>query len=405
MYSIADKKVLRELATKWMELANLPIMAERKRLWTALKDLKSQRPMILFESQTIQNFVFEDELVCKDKYLREVEKQLRWTIRHAEQIGDDIVVNPQFWMEWDIEISDYGVNIEKNSVHKSIGYSFNNPIESSEDILKLIPRTFKVNRTQTLHKKNLLEDIIGDIIPIKLHGTQCIFVGLTQTLFTMIGMEQMMLWLYDNPKALHQIMEYLCNDRINLYSWLVREKLAGLNSDSMYIGSGSPGFVSSLPSADFNGNVELKHLWVWMESQESVSISPSLFKDVFLPYMAKICKDFGLVYYGCCEPLHDRWQIIADAITNIRAVSVSPWSDLRQMGEMLGDKIVFSRKPNPAAISGITPDWISLRNDIKDTLNAAKNCNIEFIFRDVYDVNGDNNRICKWVEMARGLIQ
>jgi hypothetical protein len=32
-----DVPTLRRLATRWMELAALPVMAERKRLWTALK--------------------------------------------------------------------------------------------------------------------------------------------------------------------------------------------------------------------------------------------------------------------------------------------------------------------------------------------------------------------------------
>ena len=39
-----DHQTLRWLAGRWMELSSLPVMAERKRLWTALKDLRPETP-------------------------------------------------------------------------------------------------------------------------------------------------------------------------------------------------------------------------------------------------------------------------------------------------------------------------------------------------------------------------
>ena len=39
----SDRDILRELAQRWMALAHRPVMAERKRLWTALHDLKAER--------------------------------------------------------------------------------------------------------------------------------------------------------------------------------------------------------------------------------------------------------------------------------------------------------------------------------------------------------------------------
>ena len=84
-----DHDVLRGLATRWMELASLPVMADRRRQWTALKDLRAERPMVLFETWTLENYVAEDELACDDAELRRVEKGMRALIRQAEEIGDD----------------------------------------------------------------------------------------------------------------------------------------------------------------------------------------------------------------------------------------------------------------------------------------------------------------------------
>ena len=47
------------------------------------------------------------------------------------------------------------------------------------------------------------------------------------------------------------------------------------------------------------------------------------------------------------------------------------------------------RKPTPAYISGATPGWALLKKDVRDTLNAAKNCSLEFCFRDIYTIDGD----------------
>ena len=113
---------------------------------------------------------------------------------------------------------------------------------------------------------------------------------------------------------------------------------------------------------------------------------------------------FGMTYYGCCEPLHDRIEYIIKALPNLRAVSVSGWSDLFKMGEILGKDYVYSRKPTPVFISGKNPDWERAGKDIKDTYEATKNGCLEVIVRDVYDINGDIPRIRKWVDMTKSIL-
>ena len=65
-------------------------------------------------------------------------------------------------------------------------------------------------------------------------------------------------------------------------------------------------------------------------------ISPAMFEEFFLPYMARVSSRFGHVYYGCCEPVHDRLELIKAAMPNLRSVSVSAWSDLDKVAGMLG---------------------------------------------------------------------
>ena len=58
-------------------------------------------------------------------------------------------------------------------------------------------------------------------------------------------------------------------------------------------------------------------------------------------------------------------------------------------------------------ISGAKPHWDKAEADLRRTYEAAKreDCNVELLFRDVYDVGGDRSRLRTWVEMARSVFQ
>jgi len=403
-----DREILRNLANRWMELATQPIMEERKRQWTALKDLHAERPMVLFETWTLENYVDNDELKCEDQAFRGVERHLRWVIRHAEEVGDDIVLEPYWRIGWHVGGTGYGVDIPSHHATditgRSLGYAFENPIKTPEDIDKLTPSSWSVDREGTLKWKERLEETFGDIIPIILHGTTGLHAGLTGDVFRLMGNDRLMVWVYDEPEAIHRVMAYLRDDRLAYLDFLEKEGLLGLNNNSTLVGSGSPGYTTALPQSDYNGTARLKDLWMWMESQETTAISPAMFNEFFLPYMADVSRKLGLIYYGCCEPVHDRWEMIISLIPNVRAVSISPWCDMVDIAQKLGKNCVFSRKPEPSPISGVNPDIDGLRRDIDNTVTAAKDCNLEIVFRDVYRINNDRARLRKWSDMVRARI-
>lgn len=418
-----EVRTLRGLAARWQEHAHHPVMKERRRQWQAVKDLRAERPMILVETCMLPDYIGQGELACRDPYLRNIEKSLFEIVRHTDEIGDDIVVDPYFRIPWAIEISDYGVPIQ--AFHalavtgSDLGYSFNFGVQSEADFRKLHLRARRVNREESLRQQAMLEDIFGDILPVKLGGFDYfdpdpgyrpwlgnLYGGLTMDLFKLIGNDNLLFWVYDNPPLLHKLMSLIRDDRQAHFRFLEREGLLYQNTDTWMPCPGSYGFVSDLPPCDQDGGeVLLRNCWCWTDSQESAPISPAMFSEFFLPYIAEVTRPFGLTYYGCCEAVHDRFDYIAKAIPNLRAVSVSGWSDLFKMGELLGRQYVYSRKPTPAYISGGHPYWDLLEKDVRDTLAAAKDCNLEFCYRDIYTIDGDRPRLAQWVQMTRALIQ
>ena len=409
---------LRELASQWMEYASLPIMNDRKRQWRAIKDLKAEKPMIVVETCMLSDYIGQDELVNTDPYLRNIEKTLFESVRHAEEIGDDIVIEPYFQIPWVISETDYGVSLEAHHATATdgsdLGYSFEFGIQNEDDFEKLKFRERTVHRDKTQANKELLEEIFGDILPIVVGGYDWfdpepgyrpwlgnIYCGLTMDLYKMVGNDNLLFWVYDKPEFIHKMMAFIRDDRVARYEWMEREGLLYVNNNTNNPCPGSYGYVSDLPDKE---NATRADCWAWFDSQETAPMSPDMLNEFFLPYLADLVAPYGLSYYGCCEAVHDRLHHVEKVVKNLRAVSVSGWSDFFAAGEIIGDKYVYSRKPTPAFISGAYPEWDSLKKDAEDTLKAAKNCNLEFCFRDIYTIKGDRPRLTKWTQMVRELI-
>ena len=130
MARATERERIRALASRWAEIAALPVMAERKRAWTALHDLRPERPMVLFEVGTVDAYVRADELVCADPVLRAVEATMLEHIHHFDEVGDDLVFEPYYRLGWDIRDSGWGVDVIQipgptATDGTSIGYTFN----------------------------------------------------------------------------------------------------------------------------------------------------------------------------------------------------------------------------------------------------------------------------------------
>jgi len=85
-------------------------------------------------------------------------------------------------------------------------------------------------------------------------------------------------------------------------------------------------------------------------------------------------------------------------------VSVSGWSNIEKMGELLGKKYVFSKKPVPAWVSTPGPNWELVENEAKRTREATKNGCLEIICRDVYSSVVTPQRAVEWVKRWKRIV-
>ena len=411
-----ERERLRALAAEYSEIAQGDEMKERKAGWKAVRDLKPVRPMILFETLPVSGFVGEGEFECEDEYLRNVEHSFVEALKHYHTVGDDIVFDNYFQLAWRTSKSSWGVQIVEHRASDSMAYMSNFPIKDPSDLARLKKRTFSVDRERTLGFKDVLEDIFGDILPVRVGNIDKFFGDMgfnpfcgnygpliTMDVFKMMGYESMSFWSYDNEAAFRELLDFLLDDNIRYIEWMEAEGLMTPNTDSQFAGPSGYGYVSGLPEAD-GKPARISDCWTWCESQETSVFSPQMFGELFLPYLAAYTSRFGLVSYGCCEPLDDRIEYVKKAMPNLRTVSVCGWNDFEKMAEALGKDYVFCSKPKPPYISGKLPDWDGARAEVERTWKAAKDQPLEFIVRDVYDLDGDMGRIARWVRMAKEIV-
>ena len=402
-----DRRILRDLAKRKLDYAHSEENEHRRERWYRHDAGSGDGPMVLCEWGLAFDQEFDAKsLQCHEEWARGLERGFHAMLYEQEVVRDDHVIEPFMDCNWRVSTSNYGVQSKHEYADNSgqLGARrWEHPLQDlQQDFDKLRPRTFSVDREGTLAWKQVLADVFADILPVRLRGSFWWTLGMTWTAIELIGLENLMLYMYDDPAGLHRLMAFLRDDHLAFAAWLENEGLLSLNNANDYIGSGSMGYTRRLPQADWKPGVAVRtrDQWVLIESQETVGVGPELFEEFIFPYQRDVAARFGACYYGCCEPVHTRWHVL-EKLPGLRRVSVSPWCDQDFMAAALGRDRVFSRKPNPTLISTEIFDEAAIRADVRTTLQAARGCNLEIIMKDVHTLAGQPRRMARWVQLAR----
>jgi len=397
-----DRDILRPLAARVREIAELPEMAARKRRLTNHNDLRPERPIILcYPEGAWAEILPMSSMQCENVQLRGWELTLRSRLYWWEHLRDDNAIEPFFDLNWRVTAGDYGVKIPYEHGAGRGSYHWAAPLEDIESgFEKLKPAVHSVDRAGTQADVDLADDVFGDLLPPRIRGKHFWTSGLTWEVIKLIGLETLMLAPYDQPEGLHRLMAWLRDQHIAFLDWLECEGLLSHCNESDYTGSGGAAYTRELPQSDSKPGmpVRLRDIWGFAESQETVGVSPEMFAEFIFPYQLPILEKLGLNCYGCCEPIHDRIEHILK-VPRLRRVSVAPWTDQKIMAEALGKNIVFSRKPNPTQIC-LTFNEELLRQDLATTLDLAGEGSLEIIMKDTHTVQNEPWRLSRWIEIA-----
>ena len=399
-----DTEILRRLAGDVAEIASLPVHKEKTRLWTKLNDLKSERPMVWINEICWNEMNVNDELTlqCKHPWARNQEDYLRKTIYQWRHLPADMIVDDYLVCPLAIHSTDFGI-IEDVDIVKTdetsdvVSRHFNVQIREPEDIEKIKLPQITHNEKATELCYQAMCKIYDGILPVKKEGQTHIWFTPWDFLIRWWGIQEAMMDMIMRPEMINAAVERMVDAWMVELDQFEKQNLLSLDNTNTRVGSGGYGYTSELPGDDFDaGHVKAKNMWGCSNAQIFSEVSPKMHWEFAVKHDMRWLQRFGLTYYGCCEPLDKKMDIMRK-IPNLRKISVSPWCNLERIISEIGGDYVISRKPSPAILAETAWDSARARSDIREVIEKAEgNCHIEFIMKDISTVRHDPRRLWEW---------
>jgi len=400
--------VLRMLAEEWASIADLPVFKEKARLWQKLNDLESERPMVWINEIPWHEMNFKNELSlhCKDPWARSQEDLMRKTIYQWKHMPGDMILNP--WLDCPLSIysTDFGIIEDVDLAitdpeNDIVSRHFNIQICDMDDLEKIRMPLISHNSEATEIRFGLMNEIFTDILPVKKQGQTHIWFTPWDFLIRWWGIQEAMMDLILRPDMVHAFYERMVEAWMVELDQFEELNLLSLDCNNTRIGSGGYGYTGEMPGEPYDPNwVKPHNMWGCSNAQIFSDVSPEMHWEFAMEHDLKWLERWQLTYYGCCEPLAGKGQLLK-RIPNLRKVSCSPWNNTRKAIEELGRDYVLSRKPSPAIFATEKFDPALARKEIRDFLaQTSGECHVEFIMKDISTVNYEPERLWEWEKIC-----
>lgn len=405
-----DKHVLRELGKRIAEIAALPVQQETVALWKALNGLRPERPMVTIDQVPWHEMDVDGELVLRaqDPFWRAVESQLRRTLYGWTHMRVDMVVDSWIDIPMKIDGAHLGIQaVEDRAVldpnNDVVGHYYIDQLQTEDDLEKIRMPVVTLDEEATALREAQAHEIFDGILDVRMDGIVPMF-AVWDRIVEWHGVEASLLDLVDRPAFIHKMMARVTDAYLAMLDQLEVQGLLGRPQSLIHC---TGAYTDELPAPGYDPACpRAKDVWTAGMAQIFASVSPRMHQAFDLDYANRWYERFGLVYYGCCEPLHAKLDIVRK-IPNLRKISMSPWVDVEKGAERIGRDFVFSRKPSPAFLAVDAFDGDAVAADLAETLQACARHGtpVELILKDISTVRYEPQRLWRWADIAMRLVQ
>jgi len=400
---MTDIQIIRELAKEYAEICAMPVQDQRRRLWRAHNSLKSTRPLIYVRAFAWQEMP-ESKCLCENPLLRMIENRLRHDL-FWNSLDDDSIFEPWITVDAVYKCEGWGIGVARHYAEEPGGsFKIDYAIKELDDIEKLRMPRHEIDEAKTAERLALVNDAIGDIIPINLNRGPAYIMwsgDIATELGYLRGIEHFMMDMMDNPEWLKRLVKFLSDGILQVHN---RAEEAGDWGLCNHQNQSMP-YAEELedPAANRTG-MKRKQLWGYQAAQELTAVSPDMHEEFMLNYQIPILEKFGLVAYGCCEDLTRKIDILRK-IPNLRRIAVSPFANAPRCAEQIGTDYVISYRPSPADMVSYGFDEDRIRRILTEDLTGCRNGHVDITLKDVETVQSDPNRVRSWVQLTRRIIE
>ena len=406
MISVTDRAILRPLAAATAEAAEITASKHLREEWSALNDLRTgARPMVWINEVCWNEFKDHDELrlQCADGPAREIEWMLRSQLFQFRYFPGDMIVDPWFNSPLVLREIDFGLRIRDEVIEQGSGdissHHYESLIRTADDAMKIVPPTVSVD-PESDRLFETAEKAFGDLLPVRSAKIPTWWFAPWDWIAMRWNIEEAMMALVLEPELVHLVMQRFLEANLNMLEQFRRLNLLSFREGAYRVGSGGLGCTNELPAEHYDpDHVRTRDQWGCAVAQIFGEVSPEMHEEFALQYERRWLENFGLTYYGCCEPLHNKIGILR-SIRNLRKISASPWCNLEKLISEVNRDYVISLKPSPAIFATEEFDLAAAEQTLRRQLEILRGANVEIILKDLSTIQGDFTRLSRWVEMA-----
>ena len=351
MLNQTDVGIIRNLAARVAEIAAQPVQEEKRALWRKLNARQPIRPMVMMDQVCWHELNGGGELTlqCTDPECRGYEDHLRRILYQWRHFPVDRVVENFIPVYKAIHNTGFGIGIREeitvgDPTNSVVAHKYENQFETEADLAKIQEPRISHDTTETARRLAVGHELFDGLLAVRAEGCDP-YLSLWDPISMWMGVENALYAIIDRPEFMHRLLARL------------------------------------------------------------TTVSPEMFQEFEIDFPRRICERFGLVYYGCCDPLDGKMAEVRQ-LPNVRKVSMSPWAnEERGAAEIHGD-FVFSRKPNPAFVATEHFNPAQVREDLLATRKVCDKygCPLEFILKDISTVCYEPQRLSEWARIAMQVV-
>jgi len=405
MMTQSDIKIIRDLAARVAEIAALPVQEEKRRLWRALNARKPLRPMVMIDQVCWNEMNVDDELTlrCTDGECRSYEWELRRTLFQWRHFPVDMVVEPFIRVAKAIHNTGFGISSREETAatdptNAVRGHKYLNQFETEADLERIQVPRITHDTAETGRRLAVAHELFDGRLEVLAWGADP-YLSLWDPISSWMSVEEACFTLIDRPEYMHRLVGRMTDGYLAMLDQLEDQGLL-CGPQSLIHCTGA--YTDELPAPGYDpAKPRTKDIWMFGLAQMFSTVSPDMFKEFEVDYTSRICARFGLVYYGCCDPL-DRKMREVRMLPHVRKVSMSPWVDQDRGAAEIGRDYVYSRKPTPAALAWDRFDADAVRQDLMTTRQTCERygCPLEYILKDLSTVRYQPERLFEWARIA-----
>ncbi len=405
-----DKDKIRRLAGKIAEIAALPEQKERMDLHRSLNALKPKRPVVMIDQIPWHELNNEGELdfQCENEFCCRLEYHMRRLVYKWRHMPGDMVVEPYCDIQKVVKNTGFGIKADEDVAVQDPqnmvkGHLYHDQLSDEADVEKIKTPEILYDKQATERDCEKADVLLGDLLTVRPNGRIPNFAPWDR-LAEWRGAQEAIMDLALRPDHVHALMRRLTDAQMAMLDQLEAQDALGPHQDIVHCtGAYCDELKATRPD---NDHAVLSDCWGFGMAQIFSTVSPQMHADFEVPYFTEYAKRFGLIYYGCCEPLDDRMDIVR-SIPNVRKVSMSPWVDIERGARAIGSDFVFSRKPSPAFLA--RDEWHpeDVEKDLRQTAELCKahGCPLEFILKDISTVHYEPQRLWQWNDIAMRVVE